>query len=184
MGLKGRGHTVYDEQGRCRQFERWPGKVPRDCRGTLMMSRRGVAFCDEGGDARQHAAPSSRGTWPWSAISIDSSPEWRSRIARTVAVERMSELAPRITRTGTRASASKSFHSGGQRTFDVEIVNRACQSHIIGRHQFSVVDLPGAACGPSHCSAVSFGNCDSDNCRRISAPSAKLAAAAACRHSP
>src|SRR5262249_27934926 len=57
--------------------------------------------------------PASRGAWPSSGTSTTSSARRRLRMASTVACDRMSELAPRITITGTRPSASNSFHRVG-----------------------------------------------------------------------
>src|SRR6202051_2271878 len=59
------------------------------------------------------SSPASRGTWPWSGTSIRSMLGCRACMAVTVAAARMSELAPRMTRSGTRDSASNSFHIAG-----------------------------------------------------------------------
>ena len=55
----------------------------------------------------------SLGACPSSATSTTSRLLRRSRMAATVAGDRMSELLPRTSMTGSRASASNSFHNGG-----------------------------------------------------------------------
>src|SRR5262249_4783280 len=55
----------------------------------------------------------SSGAWPWSGTTTTSMLGWRAFIASTVSKLRMSELAPRMSITGTRVSASNWGHMVG-----------------------------------------------------------------------
>jgi hypothetical protein len=59
------------------------------------------------------AGSESSGACPRSGTSIASIAGWRACMAATVAVDKTSELPPRMTMSGTRAMASNSFHSAG-----------------------------------------------------------------------
>ncbi len=55
----------------------------------------------------------SRGAWPCPGTVRVLSREWRARISASVVALRMSEFCPRMTSTGTRASALNCGHSSG-----------------------------------------------------------------------
>jgi len=66
----------------------------------------------------------------------------RARIADTVSGERMSELAPRITKTGTRANPSKLGPECGQRPFGIDVRQRLGELDIIGWNEALLVFAP------------------------------------------
>ena len=84
------------------------------------------------------------GAWPWSGTTIVSIAVRRAAMAATVASDRRSEFAPRITIRGTWASASNSFQSAGIGVCGIEALQRAGQPDVIGRHQLAAALLPGA----------------------------------------
>src|SRR5262249_13067888 len=55
----------------------------------------------------------SSGAWPWSGTTTTSMLRWRTFMASAVSRLRMSELAPRMSITGTRVSASNCGHMLG-----------------------------------------------------------------------
>ena len=74
---------------------------------------RNVAQGDEGGDARDHVGLGEQGRVALVRHVDQSISSRRARIASTVAADRMSELAPRTTISGTCASELNAPHSGG-----------------------------------------------------------------------
>jgi hypothetical protein len=68
-------------------------------------------------------------------ISMISRSARRARIASTVSRDRMSEFPPRITISGTRASASNCAHSGGSGRSRFDPVQNPRELRVIGREQ-------------------------------------------------
>ena len=81
----------------------------------------------------------------------------RARIAATVAAERMSELAPRMTRISTCDKASNSFHIDGSGRSISRSASVRGQPHVIGGHQRTVSGFQVRSAAASHSSASVWG---------------------------
>ena len=93
------------------------------------------------------SSPSSSGTWPWSATSMDSIPAWRARHGRHRRRRQNVGIFAADDQHGHARQRVEFVPQRRQRALDVDAGERAGQSHIVGRPKRAVAHLPGALRG-------------------------------------